>query len=124
MQSFLEDLAAVAPPAGEGAYAFVDGQGACRGWVQLIWSGERQCTVHRLWTLTPGAGNGTTMLETLCGLADRHGIEIALRPLPFGRKPYRLGRDKLMTWYARYGFEGNRRKMIRQPRHPIVALPV
>lgn len=121
MGSFVEHLGAVAPPAGEGAFAFVDGQGACRGWVQLVWSGERRCTLHRLWTLAPGAGNGTIMLETLCRLADRHGVEIALRPLPFGRKPFRLGRDQLMTWYARHGFEGNRRKMIRRPKGLIPA---
>lgn len=123
MQSFLEDLGVIAPSVGQVAYAFIDGQGGCRGWVQLIWSGERNFTLHRLWTLVPGTGNGTMMLETLCRLADRHGIEIALRPLPFGRKPYRLGRDKLMTWYARHGFEGNHRKMIRRPKQPTVALP-
>lgn len=123
MQSFLEELSLIAPPAGEGAYAFMDGKGSCRGWVQLVWSAERKCTLHRLWTLSPGGGNGKMMLETLCRLADRHGIEITLRPLPFGRKPYHLGHEQLMAWYARHGFVGDRRKMIRRPRQPIVALP-
>lgn len=118
VNEFIADLSAIAPPAGQGAHAFVDSNGAGRGWVQLIWAGERRCAVHRLWTLSPGGGNGSMMLKALCRLADRHGIEIALRPLPFGRKPYPLARQQLIDWYARHGFERAGRKMIRRPAPP------
>jgi GNAT superfamily N-acetyltransferase len=116
LPEFIGSLSSVAPPAGEGAYAFMDAEIGCRGWVQLIIRSDRRVEVHRLWTLKPGQNNGSMMLQTICDLADRHGIEIILKPLPFGRKPYPRTREQLMAWYERYGFAGNRRKMIRQPR--------
>ena len=115
LQEFLDGLASVAPPAGQGAYAFMDAEVGCRGWVQLIIRSERQVEVHRLWTLKPGQGNGSIMLKTLCQLADRHGIEIVLKPLPFGRKPYPRSRDQLKDWYERHGFAWVRRRMVRRP---------
>jgi hypothetical protein len=33
IQEFLNSLAAIAPPVGEGAYAFIDAERHCRGWV-------------------------------------------------------------------------------------------
>gem|GEM_PF-6047700 len=52
-------------------------------------------------------------LGLVCELADRHGVELRLRPLPFGRKPYRMSREQLETWYRRYGFEGRGRVLVR-----------
>jgi hypothetical protein len=115
MTEFMFDLATVAQPAGYGAYAFLDSDGSSRGFVQLIWDSPRAATLHRLWTLKRGAGNGAMMLSKLCELADRHGIEISLKPLPFGRKPYPLAGQQLATWYRRYGFVGNRKKLVRRP---------
>ena len=112
---FMMDLSARAPAVGQGCFAFPDGQGKSRGFVQLIADSGNRITIHRVWTLEPGAGNGTVMLRALCDLADRHGVEMRLRPLPFGRKPYPFDRDQLIGWYQRYGFHGNRRKMIRPP---------
>jgi len=113
---FIAALGTVARPAGGGAHAFLGDCGAYRGFIQIIWDSASEIVVHRIWTLNPGAGNGSTMLRTLCELADRHGITIKLKAVPFGRKPYRLGRDQLMIWYQRHGFEGTHRKMIRRPR--------
>src|ERR1700722_5160183 len=105
MLEFLNDLKTIAPAADGGAYAFVDADGHCRGWVQFIIRSDRVVEIHRLWTLPPGKGNGSMMLRAVCELADRHGIEIVLRSLPFGRKPYPLSREQLQVWYKRYGFE-------------------
>ena len=119
IRGFVEDLALVARPAGGGAHAFLGDCGDCKGFVQLIWDSDTQFVIHRLWTLSPGAGNGSMMLRTICELADRHGITIKLKALPFGRKPYRLDRDQLVIWYQRHGFEGTRRKMLRRPRNAV-----
>jgi hypothetical protein len=116
VDSFLVDLAKIARPAGGGSHAFVDVEGHCRGFVQIIWSSNQQFTVHRLWTLQSGTGNGSMMLRALCDLADRHRIEIVLKALPFGRKPYPMSREQLLMWYQRCGFEGTVRKMLRKPR--------
>ena len=75
-----------------------------------------------LWTLHPGKGNGSLMLRTVCRLADRHGIELVLKTLPFGRKPYPLSREQLLLWYKRHGFEPWGRKLIRRPRTPATSL--
>jgi hypothetical protein len=118
LHSFMRELMSVAPAAGQGCYAFVGADGTSRGFVQIIPGSDRQLTIHRLWTLQPGAGNGTTMLRAICALADRLGVEIILKPLPFGRKPYRLDRDQLLAWYQRHGFSGTRRKLVRRPQCP------
>jgi hypothetical protein len=116
MLDFLDDLKLIAPRAGGGSYAFVAGDGTCRGWVQFIIRSDRLLEIHRLWTLHPGKGNGSLMLRTVCALADRHRIELVLKTLPFGRKPYPLSREQLQVWYMRHGFEPWGRKMIRRPR--------
>jgi len=116
MLEFLTDLTTVAPAVGCGSYAFVAPDGSCRGWVQFIIHSDRSLVIHRLWTLQPGKGNGSIMLRAVCDLADRHGIEMVLRTLPFGRKPYPMSRDQLQHWYKRHGFEVSGRKMVRRPR--------
>lgn len=115
VEEFLQKLSIVAPPAGQGAYAFMQPDRSCRGWVQFIHRSASQIEIHRLWTLAPGKGHGTAMLGAVCELADSHGVEIWLKPLPFGRKPHPKSRDELMTWYQKYGFEGTRKRMIRKP---------
>jgi GNAT superfamily N-acetyltransferase len=116
MLEFINDLKIIAPAVGEGSYAFVAPDGSCRGWVQFIIRSDRAVEIHRLWTLQPGKGNGSIMLRAVCDLADRHGIEMVLRTLPFGRKPYPLSREQLQLWYQRHGFEVWGRKMVRRPR--------
>jgi hypothetical protein len=114
---FLAALAIVARPVGQGSYAFVEPNGSCRGFVQIIVLPHR-ITIHRLWTRQPGGGHGRFILRALCDLADRHQVELSLKPLPIGRKPYPLSRDQLLAWYQRHGFAGTRRKMIRPPGKP------
>jgi hypothetical protein len=114
--AFVSNLALIARPAGGGAHAFIGEDGSCRGFVQIIWDSASEIVIHRLWTLSPCGGNGSMMLRAVCELADRHGIAIKLKPLPFGRKPYPMNRDQLVIWYQRHGFEGTLRKMIRKPR--------
>jgi hypothetical protein len=114
IMGFLTELSLTARPVGRGSYAFVAPDGSCRGFVQIIPDLDR-VAIHRLWTRKPGGGNGTFILRALCELADRHGIELTLKPLPIGRKPYPLKRDQLQAWYQRHGFVGTRRKMLRPP---------
>jgi len=116
VECFFRDLVTLAPPAGEGTYAFRNETGGWRGFIQFIPRGDRSLIIHRLWTREPGAGNGSAMLRAVCALADRHGVEITLKPLPIGRTPYPLSREQLHAWYERHGFIGTRRKLIRRPR--------
>jgi hypothetical protein len=122
IRNFLADLVTIAPPAGLGAYAFKKPDGGCHGFVQFIISSGKSATIHRLWTREPGQGNGSIILRSLCGLADRHGIELKLKVAPIGRKPYPLSKDQLRAWYRRHGFEGDGRKLIRRPA-ALTALP-
>jgi GNAT superfamily N-acetyltransferase len=116
MEAFLADLMRIAPSAGRGDYIFATVNGVSPGFVQIILKRERRVEIHRIFTREPGKGNGSAMLKALCELADRHGVELALKVIPIGRKPYPLSREQLLAWYERHGFEGTRRRMIRQPR--------
>jgi hypothetical protein len=83
--------------------------------VQFIIRSSRKVEIHRLWTLEPGRGNGKAMLKAMCDLADQHRVEIALKVLPIGRKPYPMSREQLRAWYRKYGFEGDGWKLLRRP---------
>jgi CheY-like chemotaxis protein len=109
------ELIGIAPQAGAGTYAFSDAAGVRIGFVQIIPASHNEVTVHRIWTLECRRGHGSTMLRWICELADRHGIILKLRALPFGKKPYPLSRVQLLDWYGRHGFEGKRWKLVRMP---------
>lgn len=115
MQNFLTALSVVAPSAGRGHYGFKKPDGGSHGFVQFIITSGNSARIHRLWTMEPGKGNGSLMLRTLCELADHHGVELALKVVPIGRKPYPMSREQLRSWYRRHGFEGNANKLIRRP---------
>jgi hypothetical protein len=118
MSTFMQDLAAVTRPAERGHHAFVDADGVYLGFVQLLFEPGRRIVLHRFWTLKSGQGHGSGILRTLCDLADRHAVEIELRPLPIGRKPYPMTRKQLAAWYTQFGFNGSGRKMVRMPMTP------
>jgi hypothetical protein len=113
--TYLAALRAIAPVADRGSYAFKGSNGGCVGFVQFIVRSSRAVEIHRLWTREPGRGNGTAMLRSLCELADEHRVEIRLKVLPIGRKPYPMSREQLRDWYRKYGFEGDGWKLVRKP---------
>jgi hypothetical protein len=113
--TFLAALQMIAPAVGRGSYAFNKSVGGCHGYVQFIPRSSRTIEIHRLWTHDPGRGNGTLMLKWLCELADQHRVEIKLKVLPIGRKPYPMSREQLRDWYRRHGFEGEAWKLSRKP---------
>jgi hypothetical protein len=113
--NFLADLSRSAPPVGQAMHAFAKPDGGTHGYVQFIVDSDSQLTIHRLWSCRPGQGSGSIMLRILCDLADEHRVQINLKVIPFGKKPYPLSRDQLINWYRRYAFDGNGKKMIRVP---------
>jgi hypothetical protein len=113
---FLEELSTIAPPAGRGSYAFTKLEGSAHGFVQFIIESPRRLTIHRIWTHEPAQGSGSLMLRQLCDLADRHQVDLELKVIPLGRKPYPMSREQLTNWYQQYGFEGTHKKMTRKPR--------
>lgn len=116
---FSEELRVIAPPTGRGDYVFHTASGERLGFAQITATYRDAVTLHRVWVDRPGSGHGTAILRILCELADRHGIGIIIKPLPFGQKPYPLSRGQLMVWYSRHGFEGTHRKMARMPQQPL-----
>jgi GNAT superfamily N-acetyltransferase len=116
---FLVSLREISSVAGRGDYVFTAPDGSHLGVVQFVIDSDRQITIHRIWTHQPGRGHGTTMLRALCDLADRHAVEIKLKVLPIGRKPYPLSRQQLLRWYQRHGFSGQRWKLLRAPQCPV-----
>ena len=113
--NFFAAVKTIAVDVGQGSYAFTKPGGGCLGFAQFIIESDRKLTFHRLWTREPGNGNGAMMLRALCDLADRYGVELALKVIPIGRKPYPMSREELKVWYQRYGFEGAHWKLIRKP---------
>jgi hypothetical protein len=116
-RQFLAAVAAAAPPAGLGACGFRNPTGGAHGFVQFIVNSPTTVTIHRLWTLEPGYGNGSVVLRAVCDLADEHEVTLTLKCLPFGRKPYPKSREQLAEWYQRFGFVHHGRRMVREP-HP------
>ena len=117
VRAFLEDILTVTRKVGDTTYAFPD------AFVQIHHPLPGRILIHRLWTTTPGARAGSEMLRTLCDLADLHEVEIVLRPMPFGDKPYPMSIEQLADWYRRYGFAGPIKQMIRKPRMKIESPP-
>jgi hypothetical protein len=113
---FFAALAEIAAVAGHQTYRFVGPDGVCRGFVQFSHCPVGVVTIHRLWTPTPGHGNGSIMLNLLCQLADSNEVQILLKALPFGQKPYPMDREQLAEWYRRHQFEGTHKRLLRLPR--------
>lgn len=118
---FLEDLISVAPQAGAGTYAFHNAEGDRIGFVQIVNASHNEATIHRIWSLESRRGHGSAMLRWVCEIADRHGIVLKLRALPFGKEPYSMSRAQLLDWYERHGFEEKRQKLVRMPAASVVA---
>ena len=85
------------------------------GYVQLGHSTDSRVLIHRLWARVPGGGTGSRILRAVCAIADEARVELSLKPLPFGVKPYPISKVELATWYGRHGFSGSR-FLVRRPR--------
>ena len=118
VEAFLDDLLLMATEASPTTYAFLDENGKPSGYVQLYRPRPGRLLVHRIWAVSPGSGAGSRMMRALCELADHHGAEIALRPLPFGPKPFPMSAEELHQWYHGHGFTGPIKSMLRKPNVP------
>jgi hypothetical protein len=115
VEAFLADLLSVTRQHGAITFAFLRENSDPFGFVQIYRPGHGQILIHRLWAIDPGHGGGSQMLRTLCELADRHHVQIALTPLPFGPKPPPMSVEELNIWYHRHGFAGQSKRLIRKP---------
>jgi hypothetical protein len=111
----IAELKTTARAAGQGSFTFTDGQGTYLGFVQLIVDSPRKLTIHRVWTPSARQGRGRAMMRILCDLADRHDVELSLKVIPLGRKPYPMSREQLKAWYERQGFSGEKWRLLRKP---------
>ena len=114
-RNFLDALKTAATPAGRGDYAFSAPDGSRIGYAQFIPESPTQIIIHRLWTQTPGQGNGSALLKQICALADTHAVELVLQTIPIGRKPHPMTQTQLAAWYARHGFVPTGKTMTRSP---------
>lgn len=75
--------------------------------------------VVALRAMTPGRGDGTRGLLTLCNLAEAHGVTLELQAVPLDHTGSRVKRmeraRKLVAWYKRFGFRGTFFYMVREP---------
>jgi GNAT superfamily N-acetyltransferase len=115
VRDFLAELQNQATKADGGHFVFHGPDGQRRGFVQFIIESPTRITIHRLWSREPGKGDGTNIMRALCDLADRFGVELTLKTIPIGRKPYPLDRDQLAKWYEKFGFERKGKWMRRTP---------
>lgn len=65
-----------------------------------------------------GTGEASQTLKWLCGLADKHHVELVLdvEPVKAGSKGKDLNKRDLTAWYGRHGFVKSRGQMIRKPK--------
>lgn len=121
VREFLAAMETKARKAEGGHYAFLGPDGSRRGFVQFIIESPTSLTIHRIWAREPGKGDGTTMMAALCGLADQFGVQLMLKTIPIGRKPYPMDAAQLGKWYGRFGFQRRGKWMIRSVRSASVA---
>lgn len=78
---------------------------------------ERVREVVKVWTDEDHRKQGyaTELMQDVCDEADVEGIVLILQPLPFGEG---LDRDKLVTWYHRFGFVKTQNKPVLMARAP------
>jgi hypothetical protein len=112
--AFIDDLNSIAASENQGHFRFNDSAGTTLGFAQLHCY-ERQVQIHRLWACKPGGGAGSNIMRTLCELADRHRVEMRLKVVPIGRKPFPMSRQQLRDWYLVFGFAGAGWTLIRKP---------
>ena len=67
---------------------------------------EDMVHIYHLSAFRTGCGDGTTMLQELCGQADHFQIILSLSPfsLPNGVSPS-MSSDALKRWYEKYNFK-------------------
>jgi hypothetical protein len=111
--AFLSELKSITRQTGDITHAFAGDCGNLIGYIQLHRAGGT-ITIHRIWTVFPKKGHGSTMLRQICALADRHHVYIQLKIAPLGHKPYPMFAVELRQWYHRHGFRGDK-KLIRLP---------
>lgn len=112
-EAFLADVASISHHVEQITYTFCDASRQVTGHIQLQRRGG-SVTIHRIWVAKPGQGSGSTILKSVCALADHHGIILNLSVNPLGVAPYPMSSRQLHSWYHRHGFVGNR-KMTRLP---------
>lgn len=118
LNAFFDALSRVADRVENLSYRFGHPQDP-DGFVQMWSCADHWLQIHRLWSRYPNRGDGSRILQTLCGLADEHDIGIRLKVIPIGRKPYPLPRAELKAWYERFGFAGKKWKLQRFPRSRV-----
>jgi hypothetical protein len=111
--AFFAELAETTGKLGSITHSFADEQKKIIGYVQLHRIPDA-VILHRIWTLVPRQGHGSIMLNHLCNLADRHAVQLQLKVIPLGTRPYPLSAEQLRAWYCRHGFKGGK-TLIREP---------
>lgn len=65
------------------------------------------------------AGHASTVLRSLCDLADQHHVVLTLLPTPIGKGG--LSKSDLVKWYRRHGFRIAHRGLSEMRRDPRAA---
>lgn len=65
-------------------------------------------------SLIRGQGHASKALDWVCGLADKHNLEVTGYIEPYGLANPRLNIPQLKAWYKRHGFIVKKRQFIRR----------
>lgn len=84
-------------------------------WVSVRVAGlaGRELLISEIAAYPHREGHGTSVMQTLCELADRHGVTLAILACPYGHA--KMTQGKLVNWYEGFGFRGNYTAMKRKP---------
>lgn len=66
-----------------------------------------------------GLGFGSRMLDTICRIADQHGVALYIEIVPTGR----LSEEDLSGWYEKRGFESLESQVYAQEGHAMERSP-
>lgn len=67
-----------------------------------------------------GQGKATRLIQTICDIADKHGVYIGLTPTQFGNEKNALNDDQLEVFYKKFGFIERYGIFERQPKNKII----
>ena len=80
---------------------------------------EGEISIQSFRCFQPKSGYGTELMKRIIALADEYQVNLTLSPEPLNTK-VKIPQKKLMEFYKRFGFKGNKEYMTRKfTPHPI-----
>jgi len=66
---------------------------------------DKRLWISSLKSIEKKEGNATKVMTTICKIADKHNVTIALDPVLYGKDKNKLNYKQLVNFYKKFGFK-------------------